>query len=254
MEKFSVEQVESIAVLTIKAGRANAMDRECLDAIAQAFGRAEADEVRGVVLTGYDRFFSAGLDLIALYDYDRRQMAAFLERFNRTMLQVFAFPKPVVAAVNGHAIAAGCILALACDVRMMVKEGAMLGLNEWRLGLSVPAVALEIARFSLPEAHRAEALSLGKLYPPKEAKGLGFVQELLPRDQLLPRAVALAKEYAEPSVQAYGEIKAALRRPFVQRAEAALTGGRDRFLEFWFAPEAREAIGQARAELLAKKR
>jgi enoyl-CoA hydratase len=254
MERFTVEHVESIAILTLNAGKANAINPECLDALASAFQRAESDDVRGVVLTGYDRFFSGGLDLVMLYDYDRAQFQRVLDMFNQVFLRVFTFPKPVVAAINGHAIAGGCILALACDMRVMVEEDALIGLNEIRLGLCFPAVALEIARFSIPEQHLAQVLYVGKTYAPEQAKALGLVDALAPRDQLLKQAIELAKQYAEPSSRAYGAIKAALKEPFVRRAEATLAAGADRFLGFWFSPEAKQAVGRARAELLAKRR
>src|SRR5437868_14955749 len=101
---------DDIAVVPLSAGKANAMGTELLDQIQRAMVELEGTDARAVVLTGYDRYFSAGLALPLLVDLDRPSMKSFIDHFNRTMTRVLTCPLPVVAAVNGHAIAAGCVL------------------------------------------------------------------------------------------------------------------------------------------------
>jgi enoyl-CoA hydratase len=200
------------------------------------------------VLTGYDRFFSTGLDLVSLYELDPASLDAFVRDFDRVMLEVFGFPRPVVAAVNGHAVAGGCILALACDARVAAAGPLQIGLNEVRLGLPFPASALEIARHALLPASLAEVLGGGALYPPAEARARGLVDAVATGD-VLAEARALAARLAESPASAFAAIKAALRGPAVERAGATLDGLREAFVEAWFAPPARERIGAARDRL-----
>jgi len=164
------------------------------------------------------------------------------------MLEVFRFPRPVVAAVNGHAVAGGCILALACDVRVAAAGPFQIGLNEIRLGLPFPASALEIARHALPPAPLAEVLHAGTLYPPAEARNRGLVDAVATGD-VLAEARSLAARLAESPAPAFAAIKAAVRAPAVERAAATLDPLRRAFVEAWLAPPARERIGAARDRL-----
>jgi len=141
---------DGIVEIRWTCGKANAMNGRSLAALKRALDDAEAADARGVVLTGYDRFFSAGPDLVTLYDLEPRAMDAFMIDFDRLMLRAFAFSRPLITAVGGHAVAGGCVLALAGDVRVMTADGAQMGLNEIRLGVPFPAPALEIVRHARP--------------------------------------------------------------------------------------------------------
>jgi enoyl-CoA hydratase len=139
MGPYRIEWRDAVAEIGLNCGKANALNPQSLVAISRSLDEAGERGARGVILAGYDRFFSAGLDLVTLYELDRPTMDAFIREFDRVMLQVFAFPRPVVAAINGHAVAGGCILALACDARLMPDHGGQIGLNEIRLGLPRPS-------------------------------------------------------------------------------------------------------------------
>src|SRR6185369_13282808 len=137
-----------VAVVRLAAGKANALTIEVLDQLQRAMLELEASDATAVVLTGYDRYFSAGLALPSLIDLERPAMRAFIEHFSRTMTRVFTCPLPVVAAVNGHAIAGGCVLALQADVRIIADVDARIGLNEVRLGIGLPSVVVESLRLA----------------------------------------------------------------------------------------------------------
>lgn len=231
------------------SGKANALNSQSLAAISQALDEAGRAQARGVILTGYDRFFSAGLDLVTLYELDRPRLEAFVQEFDRVMLQVFAFPRPIVAAVNGHAVAGGCILALACDARLMPDHGAQIGLNEIRLGMPFPASALEIARYGLPMEYADSILYGGQLYTPLEAMSRGLVDGLTSGD-VLEEARAVCRRLAEQPSRAFEAIKASLKAPSIRRAQESLGDLRRAFVEAWFSPDARELVGAARARLL----
>ena len=122
---YRLEVVDGLAEIHLASAKANAMGPATLAALDAALAEAEAGPARGVVLTGYDRFFSAGLDLVALYDLDRPALDAFMREFDRVMLRAFTFPRPLVAAVSGHAVAGGCVLALAADAQVLAAQGRM---------------------------------------------------------------------------------------------------------------------------------
>lgn len=243
---YQVEWREEIAEIRLACGKANALNLRSLAAISGALDEARRREARGVILTGYDRFFSTGLDLVGLYDLDWARMDACLREFDRVMLEVFEFPRPVVAAVNGHAVAGGCILSLACDARLVPNHGAQIGLNEIRLGLPFPASALEIARHSLPTEFTDSILYGGQLYTPVEAMSRGLVDGLASGD-VLEEARVLCRGLAQQPVRAFQTIKASLKGPAVRRAQEWLDDLRHAFVEAWFSPDARRLIGETRA-------
>lgn len=247
---YRLDWRDGVAEIRLTCGKANALNLRSLAAITAAFEAARAGQARGVVLTGYDRFFSAGLDLVTLYELDRPGMDAFMREFDRVMLEVFTFPRPVVAAVGGHAVAGGAILALACDARVAGATGIRVGLNEVRLGVPFPASALEIVRHTVPVASVETALYGGELHAPAEARALGLLTEVSPGD-VVEAAVAACRPWAAQPAGAFATIKASLRAPALERARRSLDALRRAFVDAWFSPEARARIGEARARLSA---
>jgi enoyl-CoA hydratase len=245
---YEISRRDGLAEIRLACGKANALNPRSLDALASAFGEARRSDAPGVVLTGYDGFFSAGLDLVALYGLDPAAMDVFMQAFDRVMLEVFVFPRPVVAALNGHAVAGGCILALACDARVAVAGPIKIGLNEVRLGVPFPSSALEIARHGLPARSLEEVLYGGELYSPAEAQSRGLVDRVT--DEALAEARALCARLAGQPRGAFAAIKAALKAPALARARESLDDLRRTFVEAWYAPDGRERIGAARAALL----
>jgi enoyl-CoA hydratase/carnithine racemase len=238
----------AIAEIRLEYGKANALNPRSLAAIDGALGEAARGNARGVVLTGYDRYFSAGLDLVTLYDLDRADLDAFVAEFDRVMLAVFTFPAPVVAAVNGHAVAGGGILAFASDARLMVAGDARIGLNEVRLGLPFPASALEIARRAVLPEWLDSVLYGGQLYTPDEALTRGLVDGLDAAD-VVAAARAFCERLAELPAEAFRTIKASLKAPAVRQAEAAGDELRRAFVDAWYSPDARRLVGEARSRL-----
>ena len=175
-------------------------------------------------------------------------MDAFMQRFDAAMLRVFAFPRPVVAAIGGHAVAGGAILALACDARVMGASAGRFGLNEVRLGVPFPASALEIARYAIPAASVERALWEGELLDPHDALARGLVTELAAGD-VVEAAHAICVRLATMPAGAFETIKASLKGPAVERARATLAPLRRAFVDAWYTPDARRRIGDARARL-----
>lgn len=178
---------DGIAILTLNHGPVNALDLELLTAVPETL--AAVVDARAVVLTGSGRSFSAGVDLKRIADGGLRYVEKFLPALSLATLTLFEHPKPVVAAVNGHALAGGCVLAAACDIRLM--SSGTIGLTELAAGVPFPTVPLEIMRHAVGPALDAMVLGAGRLAP-DQATSIGLVHEIAEADQLLAAALRRA--------------------------------------------------------------
>src|SRR5712692_3958776 len=217
---MQLERVGEAMVLRMRAGKANAIGPAWLQRMYSLLDDVLAARARALVITGYEGFFSAGLDLPALDALDERAMGSFMSGFSRTMLRIFELPLPVVAAVNGHAIAGGCVLALQADVRIAADRDLRIGLNETQLGIGLPAIVLETLRFQVPGTSLAPIALEGRLFSPREALQLGLVHEVVPEAELLDRAMQRAKALAALPPYGVRQVKAALRRPVADAVRA----------------------------------
>jgi enoyl-CoA hydratase len=239
-----------IAVLKLEGGKANALTPQLLDHIERTIDAFEQGSARAAVLTGYERSFSAGLALTHIIDFERDAMRAFILHFSRVMTRVFSCEKPIVAAINGHAIAGGCVLALMCDVRLASDNPAVrIGLNESQIGIGVPLIVVEGLRAAVPSSSFVPIAFEGTLFDPARALALGLVSELASPDDLLDRASARASALAAPGSAAVAQIKRVLRAPSLDNL--ARNGDREieRWLDTWFSAEAQERLRATVARL-----
>lgn len=244
---------EAVAVLTLDFGRGNAINHAFIDALNDALDVAERDGgVRAAVLTAKGRAFCAGLDLVESCAHDRPALERYVDAFDALFVRVATFSWPVVAAVNGHAIAGGCILALAADFRIMAEGPFLMGLNEVALGIPFPAGAFEVARRSMPPAAWAEAFLEGRLYKPAEAREAGLVHRVTGSDDLLAAAIEQARRFAAGSPEAVRATKADLVAPLRAAVDAAREHRRARLFDAWFSADTRDRIGRVRDDLLRK--
>ena len=242
---LTVDEDGAVAVLRIEHGRVNALDLELLEALTAAVTGSD----RALVITGTGSAFSAGVDLRRILDGGERYTEDFLTALSRMFRAVFDHPRPTVAAVNGHAIAGGCVLALACDVRLM--SGGRIGLAELAVGVPFPTAALEIVRHAL--GSRAGSVLLGaETVGHEQALALGMVDELAEPDELLPRAVALATELAARSPEAYRLAKFRLHRPADEAIEATTAEEDAAVLAGWTSEDTHRRI-EAALEALTRR-
>lgn len=212
---------DGIAVVTLDDGKVNALDVDTFVALDDALDACAHDAA--VVLCGRDGVFSAGLDrsVLSAPTRDLQRLAVVL---TRTTMRLWTEPRPVVAAATGHAIAAGTILALACDHVVAADGDARWGLNETAIGLVLPPWVVDLAR-STVRADRLEGLVLpGRIVDAREALDVGFAHELVPAGEVRARAVARAAALAELPRDVYAANKRRLRGA---AADAALTALED---------------------------
>ena len=204
---IQVEQHGDVAVVRFEHGKVNALDLELLRAITATM--REVESAGAVVLTGSGRAFSAGVDLRRIADGGVAYAEEFLPALSEAFLAVFDSPRPVVAAVNGHALAGGCVIAAAADLRLM--SGGTIGLTELLVGVQFPTVPLEIARHAFGPHAALLALTAGT-FGAEDALRLGLVDEVVGPDELLPQAIKRAETLATYPAQVYAATKEQLHR------------------------------------------
>ena len=238
-----------VAVMRLRAGRGNAMSVALLGDLAAAAGEIRAGTARAVVVTGDGGFFSAGLALPDLIDLDRATLRGFMGTFTTAMRAVLELPVPVVAAINGHAIAGGCVLALMCDVRIAAAGGAKIGLNEVALGIGLPAVVVEPLRLRVPPSSMVPIALGGGLFGPDPARALGLVDEVVDAGALEARAIARAAELGAGGRAAAAQVKAAILAPTLAAIERRAEAEREAWLDSWFSDDAQARLRAAVARL-----
>jgi enoyl-CoA hydratase len=204
--------------------------------------------VRAVVLTGAGTIFSAGFDLAAprRNDAETRRMQTL---YRDSHLRLLRMPKPTVALMNGHAIAGGLVLVLACDYRLGVVGEYRLGLNEVAIGSSFPRVAFEIVRLRLSHAQASELLLGANLHPASRAIALGIVDELLPQATAAETVLRRAARLAAFPREAYAHTKHALIAAAVAHVEAETDESAARTAAVWTSAESRAARAAQQAKL-----
>jgi enoyl-CoA hydratase len=238
-----------IALVTLRRPPANAMNLELTEEIATVFQHLGQDKsVRSLVLTGQGPSFCAGVDLKSVPHFDEAQQRRMVDALNRAFYAVYSCPVPVVAAINGHAIAGGLVLALCCDWRIAVKTQFLAGLTEVRVGVPYPVGAMEVVRGELrPDVARRLVL-FGQNMTAAVAVEAGVFDETVDPEALLDRAMAKASEFAALPQTAFARSKRQLRSRACEAMEAAIAGA-EPLLNGWLS---KETI-QAAAAVLARK-
>jgi enoyl-CoA hydratase len=214
---------DDIAEITLDDGKVNAMAEPFFAGLNAALDRAERDRPRAVIVTGRPGYFSAGLNLKIMPTLAPADLRRTMLAFGRTMLRVFSFPIPTVAAVSGHAIAGGAMLSFACDLRVMAEGAFRLHLNEVAIGLVLPTWAIILARTAVPTRWHTEAILHARAYTPDEALARGIVDAVArPADAVLAEARALATPLAALDQAAYAGSKARHRVPELEWASRFL--------------------------------
>jgi 3,2-trans-enoyl-CoA isomerase len=128
MNTINVTIKDRLAIITLNRGKSNSLNREMVTELGDMLQNIEADaNIGGILVTGKENFFSAGLDLIELYNYNEEEAKSFWHLFLDFVAKITAFKKPIVAAINGHSPAGGCVIALACDARVMAEGRYIIG-------------------------------------------------------------------------------------------------------------------------------
>ena len=249
---IDVHEQDRVAVLRIEHGKANALDTELMRDLTTALTALRAGDARAVVITGTGTIFGAGVDPFRVIREGEAYASAFVPGLARLLTDLFEFPMPLVAAVNGHAIAGGCIVACTCDYRIMAEGKGTIGVPELLVGVPFPNAAIEILR-SVLSPHDLQALVFtGRTCAPDEALRRGLVHEVVPPDELLARAIDVARQFAGVPREVFAATKHAMRAEALARLQNDRTLGD--VVRTWGRPETRAHIQQYLDRVVRKPR
>jgi enoyl-CoA hydratase len=243
---------DGVAILRMADGKANAMSIDFCEAMTERFEDVRTSPARAVVVIGSGRIFSAGVDLLRLLDGGRPYIREFLPVLSTMLETVFSHPKPVVAAINGHAVAGGCVLACAADKRLMAREAGRIGVAELLVGVPFPASAMEIMRCAAAPQYFEDVIFSGATYLPPDAQGRGLVHEIVEPEGLLDHAIAAARTLAALAPAAFALTKRQTRQPSLERLASVGRAIDTAVEEIWTAPETLDRIRDYVARTLKK--
>jgi enoyl-CoA hydratase/carnithine racemase len=246
-EMISMEYHDKVAVMALSRGVTNAIDLQLVSEFAERLQSVRHDaDVRSLVLvSSNEKFFSIGFDIPQLYALPREDFQVFYKAFNQACLDLYTLPKPTVAAITGHAIAGGCILALCCDYRFIAQGRKLMGLNEIRLGVPVPYLADCALRHLVGVRHARQIVDTGEFYGPERLLDMGVVDRVLPLEQVLPQAIDTAASLGALPQAAFGLIKCNRVEAVEAQVLAHLEEKAKIFIERWYSDEAREYLREA---------
>jgi len=249
MQFVEVSKEERIASVVLSRGKVNALNEALVGELKTCFEELGDDEdVRAVILTGQGKFFSFGFDIPELVPYSKEAFSEFVAKFTDLYTQIFLFPKPVVAALNGHTIAGGCMLATACDCRIMVEGKAKISLNEILLGSTVLTGAVEILKACVGQKNAETILYSGFMYTAEQALPLGLIHQKATEEDLYPEARRVAGEFAQADPAAFQGIKLLLRKPLADQFIPREAQSISQFVDIWYSESTRKRLAEVKIQ------
>lgn len=234
---WSIERRGRVAVVTMNTNKVNAQNREFFADLHETFDRLETEYNEcPVVLTGQGQRFSAGLDLgehFPIFARDSDGVTEWFALYRATNMRLFTYPRPVVAAVNGHAFAGGLVTAGVCDKRIAAAGDFRFSLNEVLIGIPMPAVYVRMLGYAWGEPVSARVSLFGETFSTEQALEIGILDEVVPAEELLERTVAAAGSIPPDCIEQYAFTKRAAQAATL-RDIAELADPLDRELGKWF--------------------
>jgi enoyl-CoA hydratase/carnithine racemase len=243
MDFVRVEYDEPLAVVRLERGKVHAINDQMVGELQLTFNELEVNgSIKAVILAGTEKFFSFGFDIPGFMDHSPEAFTHFVTRFTGLYTYLFLYSKPIVAAINGHAVAGGCILTTAADYRLMVTGKARIGLNEISFGSSIFAGSVEMMKYCAGTRNAELILTSGNLYSAEEAHGMGLVDKITSDEKLMDDARQIALEYAGKDRPAFAGLKNLLRRPVADAMIAREAESIREFIKIWYSPATREKL------------
>lgn len=206
---------DGVAVVRLDDGKANALSVAVIAALHEALDKA-AGRATAVCIAGNAKALCAGFDLSVMRG-DVSDMVELVRAGGQLLTRVYGHPQPTVAAVTGHAMAAGALLALACDTRISGDAPAKIGLNETAIGMTLPDFAIELARDRLSKRYLTRATIEGEVFSPEGALAAGYVDMIVSADECERTAIDVARRLGQLDATAYAGTKKALRQATIDR-------------------------------------
>lgn len=245
---------DRMALIGLDRGKSNAINTEMLNELKTVIKNIENDDaIAGIILYGKERFFSSGLDLIELFDYNEKEIREFWQLFLQVTGSLVSFKKPSIAAISGHSPAGGCVLTLCCDYRIMNRGDFIIGLNEIAVGLVVPTSIFSLYSFCLGERKAYQYLMEGKLLSPDQALEDGLIDQLVEPEQLRLQAEKKLATYIQFDANAWQQSKLNIRRQVIADFNLQNDSMLDPLLKQWWDPSTRSILKTIINNLTQKK-
>lgn len=234
---------DRLAIIALDRGRSNPINHEMVKELTVFIkNMAEDDNIGGVILTGKEGFFSSGIDLIEAYDYKKDQVREFWTDFLAMQNTLAAFNKPLVAAISGHSPAGGCVMAVACDYRVMADGKFIIGLNEIPVGIIVPGSVFNMYSFWLGQHKAYQYLMEGKLLNVNEALEVGLIDEICPPESVINHAEKKIRAYMQMNAATWSQSKMNLRKDLIAKLNSEQSDTLTKMLAQWWAPATRKGL------------
>ncbi len=256
MNTLKIHPKGDYVIVELARGKVNAINAEMVDEIRTIFDDLEQDDqVRGVIMTGGPKIFSAGLDLIELMTYDEAKIESFLRDFGMMHVELSRFSKPFVCAVTGFSPAGGTVIAVTADYRVMADDPKFsIGLNEMQVNVQITRNLTEAYAFWLGRSLANKFILAGKLLNPQEAHEHQLVEEISPMEEVLMRAENKMKQFLEADPDIFQYTKKALRQPWFQAQNLEGEADLKQALKIWWKPEVRQRITALIESFSSKKK
>ena len=238
---------ENVAIIKLSREVTNAINLKLIQELSDYLRTAKDDtNISGLVLTSAnEKFFSIGFDIPALIKLEKKDFREFYQAFNKLCVDLYTFPKPIVAAITGHAVAGGCILTICCDYRFIAEGKKLMGLNEIKLGVPLPYPADCILRQIVDDRNVRRILYTGDFFPPEETIKMGLVDGVMPLEQVLPGSTEKVKAIESSSLDAFRMIKQNRTEKVEAQIRASLCDKEEAFIKSWYSDKTRAKLEAA---------
>ena len=247
MGMVQLEYDKKVAVLALNRGTTNAIDFQLINELRDHLERTQDDsDVKGIVLTSAnEKFFAIGFDIPWLIDLSQKEFREFYHAFNQLCLDLYTFLKPTIAAITGHAVAGGCILALCCDYRYIAEGRKLMGLNEIKIGVPLPYPTDCILRDLVGSRVARDIADSGEYYESDKLLQMGVVDKVLPIDRVVYEAVEKGKLLGSYAPAAFRMIKRNRTERLKKQILEHLEEREQFFVECWYSDETRRQLKEA---------
>ncbi len=231
---------KGMTTLELDRGKVKASNETLLDELAEEMEALKSDDgTDSIIITGEGKFFSFGFDIPEFYPYSRVDFTKYISKFIGLLTDIFLYPKPVIAALNGHTIAGGCMIALACDQRIMTEGKGKIALNELSFGATLLAGPVEMLRFATGSRRAAKILLSAEMYSPDKALEVNLIDAVVPEGKLMECAQEEALQMGSQSQRGFQAVKGLLKRPVVDQYGEREKDSLSDFIDIWYSDPVR---------------
>lgn len=243
MNFVKIEKKENYAILTLDRGKSNPLNQAFINELSAILSEIADDElIKGLVIAGKENFFSAGLDLIEMSQFNRKEYISFWKDFSKFLMTISNFSKPLVAAITGHSPAGGCIIGICCDYRVMANGKFKIGLNEIPVGIIVPKGILALYARCIGERLAYQYLMEGKLMDGQHAHDIGLIDELAAPEMVIETAEKKLIQYLGFNQNAWKQTKINLKSGIIETLDFSDDISMDISANQWFSDECQAGI------------